>query len=408
MKPVIHAASTRASLRIRAWILLSGCVVAASAFLLQGCAGNGAPARAAKKGDRGGAVPVVVAKAVLQDVPIEVQAVGNVESYLTVTVKAQISGEITEVLFREGDFVTKGARLFTIDPRTYEGQLNQAQANLNKDQAVVAQLEANLARDQAQEKYAQAAAARHAELFERRLVAKELMEQTRANAEAVSAAVRADQAAIQSARASIEATKAAVENAKVMLSYTVIRSPLDGRTGNIDVNQGNVITPNTTLMTITQVEPIYVTFSIPEARLKEVRKSQSVTAYAQDDPSSQQTGQLTFIDNTVDPTTGMIRLKATFANKDHKLWPGQFVRATLRLGMKKDSVVVPNQAVQTGQEGPYVFVVKSDQTVESRDVTTGARIEQNIVIETGLEPGEVVVTEGQLRLAPGTKVGVGP
>jgi multidrug efflux system membrane fusion protein len=408
MKPVIHAADITARFRTPPWILLTGSVVVLFSFMLDGCTSNESPARAAKKGDGGGTVPVVVAKAVLKDVPTDVQAVGNVESYLTVTVKAQVSGEITEVFFREGDSVAKGARLFTIDSRTYQGQLNQAQANLNKDQAVLAQLEANLARDQAQEKYAQAAAARHAELFERRLVAKELMEQTRANAEAVSAAVRADMAAIQSARASIEATRAAVENAKVMLGYTVIRSPLDGRTGNIDVKQGNVISPNTTLMTITQLEPIYVTFSVPEARLKEIRKSQPVMVSTQDDPTSQQTGQLTFIDNTVDPTTGMIRLKGTFANKDHKLWPGQFVRATLRLGMKRDSLVVPNQAVQTGQDGPYVFVVKEDRTVESRPVTTGVRAEQNIVIENGLQPGEVVVTEGQLRLAPGTKVGIGP
>jgi len=408
MKPLIHTVTKGTIIKIPAWMLLAGSLAILSSLMLQSCTSKESPARSAKKGEGGGAVPVVVAEVVQRDVPIDVQAVGNVEPYLTVTVKAQVSGEITEVLFREGDFVKKGAQLFTIDSRTYQGQLNQAQANLSRDQAVLVQLEANLARDQAQEKYAQATAARHADLFERRLVAKELMEQMRANAEATSAAVRADIAAIQSARAAIEASNAAVENAKVMLSYTIIRSPLDGRTGNLDVKQGNVISPNTTLTTITQAEPIYVTFSVPEARLKEIKKSQPVMASTQDDPSSPQTGQLTFIDNTVDPTTGMIRLKGTFANKDHKLWPGQFVRATLRLGIKPDSLVVPNQAVQTGQDGPYVFVVKADRTVESRPVVTGARVDQDVVIESGLRAGEVVVTEGQLRLAPGTKVGIGP
>jgi len=387
-----------------AWALCAGFFAILSSLMLQGCASSTNAARPAKKGEGGGAVPVTVTKVVQKDVPIDIQVVGNVEAYLTVTVKPQISGEITEALFREGDFVRKGDQLFTVDPRTYQAQLNQTQANLAKDKATLAQIEANLARDQANEKYAQAEAARYASLFEHRLVSKEQSEQMRANADAVSAAVRADLAAIQSAQATVKATEAALENAKVMLTYTVIRSPLDGRTGNLDVKQGNVISPNASLMTINQVEPIYVTFAVPEAQLRSVSKGQKVMVSSQDDSTPPQTGELTFIDNTVDSTTGTIRLKGTFPNKDHKLWPGEFVRVTLRLATRPNALVVPNQVVQTGQDGTYVFVVKADRTVDSRPVVAGARVDQDLVIESGLEAGETVVLEGQLRLAPGSRV----
>ncbi len=387
-----------------AWALFAGLTVLSAALILQGCAGTPTPARAAKKGDGGGAVPVTVTKVIQKDVPIDIQAVGNVEAYLTVTMKSQISGEITQAFFHEGDFVKKDDELFNIDPRTYQAQLNQIQANLAKDQATLAQIQANLARDQAQEKYAQTEATRYASLYEHRLVSKEQAEQMRANADAVSAAVRADTAAIQSAQATVKATEAGVENSKVMLGYTVIRSPINGRTGNLDVKQGNVISPNTSLMTINQVQPIYVTFSVPEAQLKSVAKGQKVMVSAQDDASGPQAGQVTFIDNAVDSTTGTIRLKGTFPNTDHKLWPGEFVRVTLRLSTKPNALVVPNQVVQTGQDGTYVFVVKPDRTVESRPVVTGARVDQDLVVESGLQAGETVVAEGQLRLAPGMRV----
>jgi multidrug efflux system membrane fusion protein len=319
-------------------------------------------------------------------------------------VKSQISGEITQAFFHEGDYVRRDDELFTIDPRLYQAQLNQIQANLAKDQATLAQIQANLARDQAQEKYAQTEAGRYASLYEHRLVSKEQVEQIRANADAVSAAVRADMAAIQSAQATVKATEAAVENAKVMFGYTAIRSPLNGRTGNLDVKQGNVISPNTSLMTINQVEPIYVTFSVPEAQLRSVAKGQKVMVSDQNDSSGSQVGSVSFIDNTVDSTTGTIRLKGTFPNSDHKLWPGEFVRVTLRLATKPNALVVPNQVVQTGQDGTFAFVVKPDRTVESRPVVTGARVDQDLVIESGLQAGETVITEGQLRLAPGMRV----
>jgi multidrug efflux system membrane fusion protein len=348
-----------------------------------------------------------VAAAVQKDVPIDIQVVGNVEAFRTVSVKSQVSGEITQVFFREGDFVRKGAQLFTIDSRTYQAQLEQAQANLAKDQAVLAQIEANLARDQAQEKYAKATAARYASLFERKLISREMSEQANASAEAMSAAVRADMAAIRSAQASMEATKAAIENAKVMLGYTAIRSPIDGRTGNLDVTEGNIISPSIVLMTINEVEPVYVTFSVPEARLKDIRKSQTVIAAGQDDPQNHQTGQVTFIDNAIDATTGTIRVKGQFRNADHKLWPGQFVRVSLRLATRAGALVVPSQAVQTGQDGQYVFVVKEDDTVESRPIVPGSRVADDLIIEKGLQPGEIVVTEGQLRLASGSRVNRG-
>jgi multidrug efflux system membrane fusion protein len=406
--------ATWKSHRILIWMLLAGSPAILSSLILQGCSTTSDnSARAAKKGMgmMGSQVPVTVGKVVRRDVPIDLQVVGNVEAYLTVTAKSQISGEITQVFFREGDFVKKGDQLFTIDPRTYQAQLNQTEANLAKDKATLAQVQANLARDQAQEDYARAEAERYSNLFERRLVSKEQAEQMSSNARAASAAANADVAAIQSAEATVKATEAALENARVMLDYTAIRSPLNGRTGNLDVKQGNVVSTNSSLITINQVEPIYVTFSVPEDQLKSISKGQKVIVSAQDDASRQQTGELTFVDNTVDSTTGTIRLKGTFSNPDHKLWPGEFVRVTLRLATEPNALVVPNQVVQTGQDGMYVFVVKPDRTVELRAVVTGARVDQDLVIEKGLQEGETVVLEGQLRLAPGSRVqlpGEGP
>jgi membrane fusion protein, multidrug efflux system len=407
LRPFMNLSTTRKSQQILLWMLLAGICGILSSLILQGCANKDTSGLPGKKGMGmmgGGPVPVTVRKVVRRDVPIDLQVVGNVEAYLTIAVKSQISGEITQAFFREGDFVKKGEQLFTIDPRTYQAQLNQVQANLVKDGATLAQARANLVRDQAQQEYAQAQAERYADLYEHKLISKEQVEQMRTNARAVGAGVGADEAAIQSAQATIKATEAAVENAKVMMGYTVIRSPLDGRTGNLDVKQGNVVNTNTSLMTINQVEPIYVTFAVPEDRLKSVRKGQKVTASAQDGGSVSQTGILSFIDNTVDSTTGTIRLKATFSNPDHKLWPGEFVRVTLQLSIQSNALVVPNQVVQTGQDGMYVFVVKSDNTVESRPVVTGARVDQDLVVEKGLEAGETVVLEGQLRLKPGSLV----
>jgi multidrug efflux system membrane fusion protein len=387
------------------WARKSAWVVMFCIFLSlgeQGCKSRPSPSdRSSKAGMRDAVIPVDAVKVVKKDVPIEIQAVGTVEASTTVTVKSQVSGELMRVFFREGDFVKKGDELFKIDSRTYEAQLNQAQANLAKDEASLAQIEANLARDIAQQKYAQSEAARYTNLLEKRLVSKEQAEQSASSADAASATVRADQAAIQSARATMEATKAAIANARILLDYTSIRSPLDGRTGTLNIKQGNIVNPNTDLMTINHMEPVYAAFSIPQNQLPLVKNGQTVAVSLQDSSSSTETGNLFFIDNAVDATTGSILVKASFPNRNRKLWPGQFVRVVLRLGTKPNALIIPEQAVQTGQDGTFVFVVKPDQPVESRPVVAGMTVDGQIVIEKGLEPGETVVTEGQLRLAAG-------
>ena len=386
-------------------------IVAAAAQVLAGCSGKGGATASANTKKGFGDVPVLVAKAVQKDVPVEIQVIGNVEAYSTISVKAQLGGQLTNVNFREGDFVKKGDLLFTIDQRPFQAAVSQAEANHAKDVAALGQAKANLARDTAQARYVSAQAGRYQKLFEGGIVSKDQAEQFSANADVSAQAVAADQAAISSAEAAIASTSAMLENAKVQLSYTEIRSPIDGRTGNLNVKAGNVVTANSMdLMTINQVEPIYVTFAVPEAQLTAIKRFMAggklpVRAKPQDDAAArEETGVLTFIDNTVDPTTGTIKLKGTFANSEHKLWPGQFVRVTLRLTTQPNAIVVPNQAIQTGQDGSFVYVVKSDRTVESRPVKTGVRVDQDMVVNEGLETGETVVTEGQLRLAPGSRV----
>jgi len=393
----------------------------------KGPGGPGGGGRGGRGRGEGGPVPVVVATAVEKDVPINIDVIGNVEAYSTISVKAQVGGQLTNVHFQEGDYVKKNDELFTIDPRPFQAQLSQvqaqlsqAQANSARDTAALRQAEANLARDTANQKYAEAESGRYAKLFDQGIVSREQSDQIRANADALSQTILADKAAIESARAQLNADKAAIanaeamiDNAKVQMSYTSIRSPIDGRTGNLAVKQGNIVAPNTMeLMTIAEVHPIYVTFSVPEAQLGQIKKYMAqgklpVIARPQDDSSGGQTGVLTFIDNTVDPTTGTIKLKGTFQNEDNRLWPGEFVRVTLRLTMRNNAVVVPNQAVQTGQDGQFVYVVKQDRTVEMRPVVTGTRVDQDLVVDSGLTAGETIVTEGQLRLAPGSRVQFG-
>jgi multidrug efflux system membrane fusion protein len=384
---------------------------------LYGCAGSGNATPGTgkgggKKGGGGGDVPVTVVKVERKDVPVDLQVIGNVEAYSAIAVKAQVGGVLNKVHFQEGDYVKKGDPLFSIDPRPLQAQLMQAQANLAKNNAQLRQAEANLARDIAQEQYALAQAARYAKLMQEGVISKEQSEQTRTNADAISQAVSADKAAIESVKAETGATQATVDNIRLLLEYTEIHSPIDGRTGNLMVKQGNVVNANTVdLMTINEVEPIYVTFSLPESQLPMVKKYMArgklpVTVIPQDDETARESGLLTFVDNNVDMGTGTIKLKGTFPNKEHKLWPGQFVRVSLRLTTQNNALVVPNQAVQTGQSGEFVFVVKDDRTVESRPVVTGVRADQDLVVDKGLEFGETVVTEGQLRLAPGSRVAV--
>ena len=396
-------------------------------LLLSGCGGKsasadgGGPPAAPGAGGKGpggggpggrgaGPVPVTVTPVGQQDVPVEIQVVGNVEAFATVTVRAQATGELLKVFVKEGDYVRAGDMLFTLDRRPTEASLAQAQANLAKQTAVLAQLQAQMARDQAQSQYAQAQADRYAKLFKEGVISKDQTEQTAAAAGVQTQTVAADAAAIDSAKADMAATRAAIENVRVSLSYTEIRAPLSGRTGALLVKQGTLVNAGSMdLINISQVTPIFVTFAVPESNLSEIKKYMSrgnlgVFAKPQEDEGPAEKGVLSFIDNAVDMTTGTIKLKGKFDNGGLKLWPGQFVRVTLRLTTRPGVLVLPNQAVQTGQDGPYVYVVKQDQSVESRKVETGPRVDQNLVIESGLKLGETVVLDGQLRLAPGSKV----
>ncbi len=337
-----------------------------------------------KKGaDPGNGVPVIVTSAIEKTVPVQLTAIGNVQAYSTVTVKAQVGGELIRVQFQEGQDVKQGDPLFRIDPRPFKSELKQAEANLKKD-AIQAD---NASKD----------TKRYADLFKEGLVTQQQYDQIRANAEALNAAVRADQAD--------------VENARLQLAYSSIRSPINGRTGNLMVHAGNLVKANDTspLVTINQISPIYVAFSVPQQNLPEIKKYMAAGKLKteaiipkSDGPPSQ--GTLSFVDNAVDPATGTILLKATFPNKDKALWPGQFVNVVLTLTLQSNAIVVPSQAVQSGQQDQYLFIVKPDLTVESRPVIVGREIDQDAIIEEGVRPGENVVTDGQIRLSPGAKV----
>ncbi len=404
--------------------------VAAASLAMHGCAGSttadsGDPAsgggskgggKSGGKGggrrsfDGGGPVPVVVAKVTQKDVPIEVAVVGNVEAYATITVIPQIGGQLMEVAFREGDYVKKNQKLFTIDPRPLQAQLAQAKAQLARDQALLAQAEANLKRDDASLVNARTEADRYAKLYDEKIVSREQVDQYRTTADTLIHSVGADKAAIESARATLASDQAAINNVEIQLSYTTITSPIDGKTGNLMVKQGNVVAANSTqLIAITQIEPIYVTFAVPETNLADIKKFMAqgklkVQATTQDGEAVKETGELTFIDNNVDMTTGTIKLKGTFPNTDHKLWPGQYVNVVLRLTTRPNALTVPNQAVQSGQDGTFVYVVGENRRVQARPVTVGPRVDQDLVIDKGLEDGETVVTEGQLRLAPNSLI----
>jgi multidrug efflux system membrane fusion protein len=370
--------------------------------------GGGGRGRGGRGG--GGDAPVVTAKVGEKDVPIDLSAIGNVEAYVTNSVRSQVTGTLVEVAFHEGDVVKQGQLLFNLDRRPFEAALAQAEANLTRDRALLAQAEAQLSRDASNAEYQQLTAERQAQLTQRGIISKDQAEQARAAADATAGTVKADKANIESARAQLVAQEAAVVNARVQLGYTTIRSPIEGQTGSLAVKVGGLVTANQTeLMTIARVQPVYVTFTVPAIHLATIKRHKAegtlaVTAVPQDGDPKGASGALAFVDNAVDMTTDTIKLKATFPNTDRRLWPGQFARVVLRLAMLPNAVVVPQQAVQTGQDGQYVFVVKPDSTVEQRPVTPGQRVDQDLVIEKGLKPGEVVVTEGQLRLEQGTRV----
>jgi multidrug efflux system membrane fusion protein len=350
--------------------------------------GGEGPAKAGKApGGRGsppgqGPVPVTVASVAQQAVPFRVQAVGLVEAYATVALKARVDGQIVDVHFREGQEVRAGNVLFTIDQRPFEAALKQAEANHQRDLAQLAQAERQEARYQ--------------ELLAKNFVSKEAYTQFKTGVETATAAVLA--------------SKAAVENARLQLEYTTIRAPIDGYAGRIQIQKGNLVKANDTmpLVVLNQVHPIYVSFSVPEQDLLAVRKyltagplTVEATAPNAEAPA---TGKLVFIDNAVDPSTGTIKLKGLYENRGNGLWPGQFVNVSLKLYDQKDALTVPSRAVQTGPSGQYVFVVKPDMSVEVRPVSVQRSEGDFAVIATGLARAEQVVTQGQLRLAPGTKV----
>lgn len=366
------------------------------------------------RGGRGGAgevVPVEVATVTQQDVPIQIKGIGNVEALSTVAVRSQVEGTLMRVGFAPGQEVKKGDLLFMIDPRPLEAQLNEAEANLLKAMAAVRQANDIVARDEATVTNDQAIVNRDLKLVEAGVIPREQYDNDLTKLHADEATVRADKSSVANLQAAQKAEEAVVQNARVQLSYTTIRAPITGKTGNLVVTQGNLVRANDTtpMVTITSSSPIYVTFSVPERDLVRIRQASgkeglTVRGEIPGDEANPVMGKLSLVDNTVDPATGTVRLKATFINDDRRLYPGQFVNVVLTLGVANQAVVAPTQAVQIGQDKSFVYVVKADGTAEMRTVKTGTAIENMTVIEEGLRPGEQVVTDGQLRIVPGAKV----
>ena len=329
------------------------------------------------------AVPITAVAAVEKEMPLEVSVIGTVEAFATVAVRAQITGELTSVNFSQGEDVQAGQELFTLDRRPLEAALQQAIANLERDSAQAANSKVIMQR--------------YEDLVQRGIVSREQRDTSRAVVAALEGTLAAD--------------RAAVENAKVQLQYATIRAPIAGRTGALMVSAGNLVRANdqTPLVTINQVTPIYVSFAFPEAALSDVKRYMAqgalrVEAGPATGEGPRAVGRITFVDNAVDQTTGTIKIKGTFANEDRTLWPGQAVNVVVRLATDSAAIVVPTLAVQTGPDGTYVYVVKADQTVELRPVTIARAAGVETVIKQGLAAGDIVVTDGHLRLVPGSAV----
>lgn len=327
--------------------------------------------------------PVVVASVEQRDIPVQIKAIGNVEAYQTVQIRSQVNGQIQKIFFKEGEDVRQGQQLFQLDKRPFQADLEKVIGQMKHDQA-----QAENSRIQAE---------RYSDLEKQGIVSHEQADQLRAQAKADASAVEAD--------------KAAVDAARVQLQYTDIVAPIDARAGVLMINLGNLVKANDTpyLLQLNQVTPIYVTFSVPESNLDRVRQRFSsgqlkVLAYPKGQSDNLAEGRLTFIDNGVDTTTGMLKLKGTFQNRDRRLWPGEFVDVALVLSTQKNAVVVPTKAIQTGQQGEYVYVVRADSTAESRQVKTAGVYQNLTLISDGLKTGEHVVVNGQMRVAPNAKV----
>jgi len=357
-------------------IFRSGTLVIISTFLLF-------PACSEKKAPPPPTVPVLVATVKEQTVPVEIRNIGNVEAYATVSIKSRLAGQLVRVNFKEGQDVKEGELLFVIDPRPHEAALKTVEANLEKDKALAGKAQSDLKR--------------YAEMVRKQFVSQQDYDQAKATAESLAAVVNADQVAVQ--------------NARLNLSYCYIKAPLTGRTGNLLANQGNMIKENadTAMLVINQIQPIYVTFAVPEKNLPTLKKFMAqekikVDAVIPTDPQHPATGVLSFINNTVDLATGTIQCKATYDNADKKLWPGLFVNVVVKLTEEPNAILVPSQAIQSGQEGQFVWVVKPDLTVETRPVDTERSLNGEVVVKQGLQAGDRVVTDGQIRLVKGAKV----
>ncbi|MDQ2842810.1 MAG: efflux RND transporter periplasmic adaptor subunit [Acidobacteriota bacterium] len=359
-------------------------------------------------------VPVRAVAAVSTDVPLNVSAVGNVEAMQTVDVKSRVAGQILRVMFQDGQNVQQGQLLFEIDPEPLQRQIAQTQADLAKDAALEQQARANVIKDQANIKQTQASADRGMALSKEGIYSREQTDQVVATNASALASLDADRAAVESAVAATKSDRARLAQTQLQLEYTKITAPISGRAGAVSVKAGNLIKDNdAALVTILQISPIYVTFGVPEQLLPEVQKYNAqhpLLIQATNSDGQVMTGRLKFIDNTVDMTTGAIKLKAEFTNQNHALWPGQFVNVEARLNLEHDRILVPSSTVENGPQGKYVWVMsKGTQTVTMRPVNVlrnykPAQAAEQAVIGSGLQPGDMVISEGQMRLMPGAKV----
>lgn len=405
--------------RVSLFYCLGITLTALSSVLFSGCAN-----KAAQQGFERPPAPVTVTTAVMQDVPIYLDAIGKTVAREVVSIQPQVSGRITKIHFTDGANVKKGDLLFTIDSRPFETALRQAQANVSKDIALRKQAEANLAKDIAQQEYGEVEAKRYRQLVEQGVVSREQYDQVQSNANSLKATVEADRATVHSAAESIKADTEAVESAKVQLSYCYIRSPIDGRAGQRLVDVGNVVNPGgsgngssnnsssgsggNSLLVIERLDPIYADFTISQADLANVQQQMRAgtlkTEVRLPDSEDSVTGQLTFLNNRVENTTGQVGLRATVPNEGHRFWPGRFVNIRLVLSTVRGAVLIPATAPQMSAKGSFVYVVKQDSTAEQRPVSLGQRQGDLVVVEKGVEPGERVVTNGQVGVTPGGKV----
>jgi multidrug efflux system membrane fusion protein len=357
-------------------------------------------------------IPVRGVRAVSADVPLEIAAVGNVEAIDSVDVKSRIAGEINRVAFTEGENVTRGQPLFSIDRAALQRQTLEQQANLERDAAMEQQARAVVARDAAAEKQSDSEADVARQLGRLGVISGQRVNQLVTTSDTAQASLRADQAAVEAAAGTARADRARLAETQLQLHFSDVVAPISGRAGAVMVKAGGMVRDNdTTLVTLLQLAPIYVTFGIPEQSLTEVRRLNSkgqLIVNASSDANTAAEGRLTFIDNAVNPTNGMVRLKAAFPNTGHVLWPGEFVSVRLRLGMETGRTVVPESSIQEGLDGKYVWAIKSGvASIASVTVTRTYRPRsgpEQAIIGSGIKVGDMVVTEGQLRLTAGASV----